>query len=118
VLFDFVADTSPTERKRVYERVCPVSGPGKLSASARQHKAKEIITASGADTVEHFEKIVVQSSQGVTFREEAARWLENAKTNKRKPVAPSTSETWACALDKWINPNIGDMPLAPSTTLP
>src|SRR5256884_6028992 len=29
------------KRKRVYERICPISGPGKLSASERERKAKE-----------------------------------------------------------------------------
>ena len=42
------------QRQRGYERICPVSGPGKLSASERERKAKEIIVASGVDTVEHF----------------------------------------------------------------
>ena len=98
------------KRQRVYERICPVSGPGKLSASERERKAKEIIAVSGVDTVEHFEK-VVQSNHGVTFREQAKVWLESSKTRTRKPIAPATSETWECALEKWINPNIGDMPL-------
>ena len=52
------------------EKICPLTGPGKLSASERERKAKEIIAASGADTVEHFEK-VVQSLHGVTFREQS-----------------------------------------------
>src|SRR5712664_4967835 len=67
------------KRQRVYERICPVSGPGKLSASERERKAKEIIAVSGVDTVEHFEK-VVQSNHGVTFREQAKVWLESSKT--------------------------------------
>src|SRR5580704_19652680 len=46
------------KRKRVRERICPTSGAGKLSASERKRRAKEIIEASGADTVEYFEKIV------------------------------------------------------------
>jgi hypothetical protein len=87
------------KRQRMYERICPISGPGKLSASERERKAKEIIMASGADTVEHFEK-VVQSNHGITFREQAEIWLESSRTRTRKPVAPSTSETWECALAK------------------
>jgi integrase len=98
------------KRQRVREKICPNSGPGKLSASERKRKAKEIIAASGADTVEHFTK-VVQSFQGVTFREQAAMWLDLMRNRKRKPVAPATVETWESALDKWVNPNLGDMPL-------
>src|SRR5258708_23445385 len=30
------------KRQRVREKICPSSGPGKLSASGRKHKAKEI----------------------------------------------------------------------------
>jgi hypothetical protein len=34
------------KRQRVWEKVCPISGPGKLSASERERKAKEIIAAA------------------------------------------------------------------------
>lgn len=98
------------KRQNMREEICPISGPGALSASERTRKAKEIIAASGADSVEHFEK-VVSSNHGVTFRQQATRWLHKARTRKREPVAPSTAETWECALKNWINPNIGDTPL-------
>ena len=97
-------------RQRVRERICPICGPGKLSASERKRRAKEIIEASGADTAEHFEK-VVRSNHGITFREQAEIWLEQMKNRKRKPVAPSTLLTWECCLENWLNPNIGHMPL-------
>jgi integrase len=98
------------KRQRVRERICPISGPGKLSASERERKAKEVIAASGADSVEHFEK-VVRSNHGITFREQTEIWLEEMKNRKRKPVAPSTLENWEGCLRNWLNPNIGDMPL-------
>jgi hypothetical protein len=103
------------KRQRVRERICPISGPGKLSVSERKHKAKEIIEASGADTAELFEK-VVRSNHGVTFREQAEIWLEQIKNRKRKPVAPSTLENWERCLRNWLNPNIGDMRSTPSAT--
>jgi hypothetical protein len=62
-----------------------MSGPGKLSASERKHKAKEIIAASGADTAEHFEK-VVRSNHGITFREQAEISLGQMMNRKRKPL--------------------------------
>jgi integrase len=99
------------KRQRVREKICPTSGPGKLSASERKHKAKEIIAASGADSVEHFNKAVIQSSHGITFREQAAIWLSQVKNRNRKPLAPSTVENWESHLEKWLNPNIGDIPL-------
>jgi integrase len=96
--------------QRMRGRICPISGPGKLSASERKRKAKEIITASGADTAEHFET-VVRSNHGITFREQAEIWLEQMKNRKRKPVAPSTFTTWECCLENWLNPHVGHMPL-------
>jgi integrase len=98
------------KRQRVREKICPIKGPGKLSKSERQRKAKEIIAASGADSKEYFDKVVL-SIHGITFREQAVIWLDRMKTRKRKPVAPSTVENWESHLEKWINPNIGDMPL-------
>src|SRR5258708_2614011 len=80
-------------RQRGYGKICPISGPGKLSASERERRAKEIIAASGADSVEHFNK-VVRSIHGTTFREQAGIWLHQVKNRKRKPVAPSTISTW------------------------
>jgi integrase len=98
------------KRQRVRERICPISGSGRLSASERKHKAKEIIAASGADTAEHFET-VVRSNHGITFRGQAEIWLEQMENRKRKPVAPSTLMTWRCCLENWLNPNVGNMPL-------
>src|SRR5260370_40832601 len=107
----FWKDVAGQERRqRIREKICPISGPGKLTACERERKAKEIIAASGADTVEHFEK-VVQSTHGVTSREQAATWLQQMKNRKRKPVAPSTLDLWESALRNWLNPNIGDTPL-------
>jgi integrase len=107
----FWKDVAGQERRqRVREKICPISGPGKLSVFERQRKAKEIIAASGVDTVEYFEK-VVRSNHGITFRAQAAVWLTQMMNRKRRPVAPSTLENWERCLKNWLNPNIGDMPL-------
>jgi integrase len=98
------------KRQRIRERICPISGPGRLSNSERKRKAREIIAASGADSTEYFET-VVQSNQGTTFREQATIWLGQMKNRKRKPVAPSTLANWEGCLENWLNPNIGDTPL-------
>ena len=92
------------------EKICPIAGPGKLSAAERGRKAKEIIAASGVDTEEYFNEVVRQA-HGITFREQAASWLDKMRNRKRKPAAPSTLATWTYALDKWINANVGDLPL-------
>jgi integrase len=33
-------------------------------------------------------------------------------TRKRNPVKPATSTTWQNCVEKWLNPNLGDLPLA------
>jgi hypothetical protein len=98
------------KRLRAREKICPISGPGRLSVTERQRKAKEIIAASGVDTVEYFEK-VVRSTHGITFREQATVWLTQMTSRKRQPVAPSTLDNWERCLRNWLNPNIGDMPI-------
>jgi len=92
-------------------RISPIKGPGSLTKPERERKAKEIIAESGADTPEclaHAEGI----STGVTFRQQAAWWINHVQQRKRKPIAPATVESWQGCLDVWILPNLGDVPLA------
>ena len=100
------------KRRHIRERVCPISGPGSLSKSERQRRAREIVVASGADTEEYFKKVVKKKGGGITFREQAKRWLNHVQNRRRKPVALSTLELWEGCLNNWINPNIGDLPLS------
>jgi integrase len=82
-----------------------------LTKPERERKAKEIIAESGADTPEclaHAEGI----SSGVTFREQAARWINHVQQRKHKPIAPATVESWQGCLDVWILPSLGDFPLS------
>ena len=102
----------PGQHKRSHkrERICPVSGPGSLSKSARERKAKEIVQASGADTSEHFEKVVMSQS-GITFREHSKVWFTHMSNRKSKPVKPSTLLSWD-GIVSLINESLGDLPLA------
>jgi integrase len=100
------------QRRLVREKICPIKGPGSMSASERLRKRKEIIAKSGADSEERFKKVVEQQKPGITFREQAAWWLNQMRNRKRSPVAPSTIEWWESCLANWLNPNIGDVPLA------
>jgi integrase len=99
------------ERMHASEKICPIFGPGRLTKPERERKAKEIIAASGADTPEHLAK-VEGVSLGVTFREQAVWWIEHMQQRKRKPIAPATVEWWQGALNTWILPNLGDVPLS------
>jgi integrase len=102
----------PGQEKRMHvrERICPISGPGLLSKSERKRKAREIIQASGADSAEYF-KQVVKHDTGVTFREQSKIWLEHLQNRKRRPIVQSYAATIQGALDKWILPSIGNLPL-------
>jgi integrase len=99
------------ERTHVRERVCPISGPGLLSKSERKRRAKEIIQASGVDSAERFNEVVKQDA-GVTFREQSIVWLRQLQNRKRRPIRNSYALTIQGALDKWILPAIGGLPLA------
>ena len=99
------------QRRHLRAKICPISGPGSLSKSAMERRSHEIITESGADTEEYFNKAVTQS-HSVTFRQQAKRWLAHQKERKRKPIAASTLKTWAACIDNWLNPSIGDLPLS------
>ena len=101
------------QEKRVLKRakICPIGGSGLLSRSSRERRGREIIAESGADTEEHFNKVVKQQVCA-TFSEQASGWVKRMKTRKRKPVAISTIESWEGALKKWLNPNVGHLPLS------
>jgi len=93
------------------ERICPISGPGLLTKPEIERRAREIIAASGADTVEHFEKCAALS-QGMTFRQQAAWWIKHIQSRKRNPIAPATAAGYRSYLKNWLNPHFGDLTLA------
>lgn len=100
------------KREHMRERICPISGPGLLSKSERKRKAREIIQVSGADSPEYFHEVVKPNPVGITFREQSELWLEQLQNRKRNPIGESYAVTIQGALDKWILPAIGDLPLA------
>ena len=103
----------PNQEKRVHasERICPISGPGRLTKPERQRKARDIIVASGVDSPQYFAKVT-----GIggcrTFSEQAVWWLEHVQQRKRKPVAPATVDSLRDCLDVWLLPNLGDLPVS------
>jgi integrase len=96
------------EEKRRYlrEKICPISGPGKLSAAERERKAREIVERSGANSEESFNRVVLGET---TFREQATVYLQWAVTRNREPIKDAASIR--AAFNKWILPAIGDIPL-------
>jgi integrase len=100
----------PTGQHRIHasERICPVSGEGALSRGERRRKANEIVAASGVNDAQQF----VETTNGVTFREQMSWFRDHAMNRKRKPVKPATLFSWKNCANKWLNPNLGDLPLA------
>ncbi len=103
----------PGQEKRAYlsKPICPISGPGSLTKPERLKLRKEIITASGADTEKHFNKVEA-FNHGLTFRKQAEWWLNHVQTRKRKPIKPATALGFTSYLNKWLYPNLGDLPLS------
>ena len=103
----------PGQEKRAYlsKPICPVSGPGALTKPERLKKRKEIIAATGADSEEHFNKIEA-INHGITFRKQAEWWLNHVQARKRNPITPATAAGFGSYLKKWLNPNLGDLPLS------
>ena len=105
------------KRALVRERICPISGPGSMNRSERERRAKEIIAESQVDTAQYFNRVVKQQF-GVTFKEQSKFWLEQSQTRKRKPIRATTVPTIQAALDKWILPEIGHLPLYETAKYP
>ena len=51
-------------------------------------------------------------NHGTTFRTQAEWWLNHVQTRKRKPITPATAAGFESYLKKWLNPNLGDLPLS------
>lgn len=105
------------KRVLVRERICPIVGPGSMNRSERERRAKEIIAESQVDTAQYFNR-VVRSQLGITFKEQSKIWLETCQTRKRKPIRATTVPTIQAALDKWILPEIGQLPLYETAKYP
>lgn len=102
----------PVSKDRVHasEKICLTDpkSEGYLSKGERRRKANEIVAASGVNDAQQF----IDTTVGVTFREQAKKFLNHSMNRKRNPVKPATSTTWQSCVDKWLNPNLGDLPLA------
>jgi integrase len=105
------------KRALVRERICPIFGPGSLNRSERERRAKQIIAESQADTTQYLNRVVKQQL-GITFKEQSKIWLEQSQTRKRKPIRATTVPTIQAALDKWILPEVGHLPLYETAKYP
>jgi integrase len=97
------------DRVHASERICPLDSKetGFLSKGERRRRANEIVVQSGVNDAQQF----IEVHTSTTFREQAKQFLNHSMTRKRNPVKPATSTTWQNCVAKWLNPNLGDLPL-------
>jgi integrase len=74
-----------------------------------KRKLREYIETEGVNNKDTF---ISSTTPGTTFREQARIWISSLATRRRRPVKPATIFGWQHALDKWILPTIGDVPVA------
>jgi integrase len=99
------------ERINMNEKVAPVvfdkSGSPKQPSADVLRKARDIVEKSGANSEERFNRVVIGET---TFREQAKKYIRWVQTRDREPIKDASSVE--AALNKWIPPEIGDLPLA------
>ena len=93
------------ERTHMSVKVAPVCMG--LTKPELERRAKEIVRNAGANSEERFNRVVLGE---VTFREQAKIYLQTAVSRKRNPVRDTVSIEGA--MNKWIYPEIGELPLA------
>jgi len=98
------------ERINMSAKIVPVVldklGNPKPPSPEIRRKARGIVEQSGANSKEHFNRVVLGE---VSFREQAKVYLQWAKTRDREPIKDISSIE--AALNKWILPEIGDLSL-------
>jgi integrase len=99
------------ERQHACKRICPKAGPGLLSKSQQKRRARDIVAASGCDTEEHFKRVVLKE-KFPRFRKQAEWWLHWLQTRNNKPIPETSVPSIRSAIDKWLDPSLGDLPLS------
>jgi integrase len=98
------------KRINMSEKVAPVvfdrNGEPKLPSAEVERRAREIVEKSGANSEQRFNRIVLGE---VSFRDQAKTYVRWATTRDREPIRDSSSID--AALNKWILPAVGDLPL-------
>jgi integrase len=79
----------------------------RLSRPELERRAKEIVQKAGANSEERFNQVVLGEA---TFRQQSKAYLQKAVSRNRKPLRDTVSIEGA--MNKWIYPAIGDLPLA------
>jgi integrase len=98
------------KRINMSAKIAPVvfdkNGEPKLPSAEVERKAREIVEKSGANSEQHFNRVVLGE---VSLRDQAKTYVRWAITRDREPIRDTSSIE--AALNKWILPAIGDLPL-------
>jgi integrase len=98
------------KRINMNEKVAPLvfdrNGNPKPPSMDVLRRARDIVEKSGANSEEHFNRIVLGE---ITFRNQAENYLYWVRTRDREPLKDTSS--LEAALNKWILPEVGDLPL-------
>ena len=89
------------KRRKVALGICP-------TRTLARRKLRDHIQREGVNDKASF---MANNSPALTFRQQAEKWIASLPTRRRKPVKPATISGWRHALDKWILPTIGDLPM-------
>ena len=99
----FWIDTPGSRKRRTIALgTCP-------TRSIARRKLRDHIGREGVNDKALF---MATTCPATTFRDQAEKWIATLPTRRRKPVKPATVFGWRHALDKWILPTIGELPLA------
>lgn len=77
--------------------------------SIAKQKLFEYLESTGVNSKEIF---TANTCPAVTFRQQASCWVSSLATRRRKPVKPATIRGWRSALNQWLLPNLGGLPLS------
>jgi integrase len=98
------------KRINMSAKIAPVvldkEGKPKLASPEVELKGRQIVEKSGANSEERFNRVVLGET---TFRDQAKAYLHWAVTRDREPIKDASGVK--AALNKWILPAIGDLPL-------
>src|SRR5579862_2553496 len=99
------------QRVNMTAKVAPAvfdkNGKPKPPSFELRRLAREIVERSGANSEQHFNRVVLGE---VTFRQQATRYVRWATTRDREPIKDAGSIN--AAFNKWILPALGDLPLS------
>jgi integrase len=71
-------------------------------------KLREFIEEQGVND----KALFIANAPDLMFRDQAEDWIKSVATRRRRPAKPSTIHGYRYALDKWVLPHFGDMPLS------